>query len=642
MGSVTSTLLLRMIDGVSAVAPKVERSIRRVDTAAKRAHRSSTHLSGPNSAIARNLLGISAGLTAKDAVVDYAALERRMTRVAITADASRAAQEAALRSVQATAQETALPLDDVISGVEALVAQGKGLNEAMAFLPSVARTAQASGAAVSDVANSAGALADQLGILPEKMQGAFDVLVAGGKAGKFELKDMAQYLPSLAAQAAAVGLKGEAGLQKLVAMLQVVRNQTGTSSEAATALQNVFAKMETEETAKKFAKFGINLRKEMAKARKEGKPLLDTFIELADRALKGDLSKLPQLFTDQEVATGMRALLSQRGALADLLKMLGSVDGASLGDFNRTLEDTQASIDRLKNSWMGFTNSLGRVADTAGVDGLLTKLSSAMSDVADAANNEAAKGLIDKPTPPATSYREAEDRSMAKLNESATQKEVRWIADFLRGARDQATEWSGADESPQAEVDRLKARRERNRRINPSILHGAQDAYDEAFLEPRITALEKRLALDAAPHDAAGRKIVRTEREAKGNRVVPGAGFMPDEIWAQNAPANQFTRQASRAVPNTPGAFSAPDLTAPKIDAQDLTEAGRRTGETFRVGLQGELDAAVAAARAAGQQIQSALSVTANVKVNMPSISRGLGEQAQSRLDASMSDHGAR
>lgn len=64
------------------------------------------------------------------------------------------------------------------------------------------------------------------------MQRAFDVLVTQGKAGKFELKDMAQYLPSLAPAAAAVGLKGAEGLNQLAAVLQTVRTQTGSAGAA--------------------------------------------------------------------------------------------------------------------------------------------------------------------------------------------------------------------------------------------------------------------------------------------------------------------------------------------------------------------------------------------------------------------------
>lgn len=94
-----------------------------------------------------------------------------------------------------------------------------------------------------------------------------------------------------------------------------MRAQTGSAGEAATAVANVFQKMEFGRTAKKFKKFGVDLRAEMAKARKEGKDLFEVFLDLSEKALKGDLSKLPQLLADAEFAKGMRALLTSRSAL---------------------------------------------------------------------------------------------------------------------------------------------------------------------------------------------------------------------------------------------------------------------------------------------------------------------------------------
>ena len=296
---------------------------------------------------------------ASEAVRSYAVLERKMTRIGITAETSGAAVKAATSDVQKLAYETAMPIDNVREGLDSLVSQGMTLERAMAFLPSVVRTAQAAGAETNDIATSAGAIGTQMGITAEKMQSAFDILAAAGKAGKFELKDMARYLPSLAPLAASVGLKGEEGLRRLAATAQVVRNQTGTAEEAASSLQNIFAKMESAETTKKFGKFGVDLRKEMDKARKGGKDLLTAFVELSDKALKGDLSKIPQLFTDMEFARGMRALLSQKGAVDSLAASLRGVDGTTLRDLNTVLATTQTSIDRAGISWEKFKTSLG-------------------------------------------------------------------------------------------------------------------------------------------------------------------------------------------------------------------------------------------------------------------------------------------
>lgn len=327
------------------------------------------------SAIGRLIAPAAIAYGTTRAVKNYANLERAINRIGITADASAAETRAAMEAVQSAAQQYALPIDEAVAGLESLVASGKNLKEAMAFLPSVLATAQASGSAVADIATTADAMSSSLGISADRMTAAFDILAAAGKAGKFELRDMAAELPSLAPAFAALGYTGEAGLKKLAAAAQTVRIQTGSSAEAATALQNVFQKMEASQTVSNFAKFGVDLRKEMAKARAEGKDVLDTFIRLSQVATKGDLAKLPQLFSDMQLLQGMRALMTGAEGMERLVAALGKADGTVLQDLNRVLGDTESKIQKLKTSWDKFLTSLGGAVVDSGGGGALDWMS---------------------------------------------------------------------------------------------------------------------------------------------------------------------------------------------------------------------------------------------------------------------------
>lgn len=301
-----------------------------------------------------------AGYSAARAYSSFADLERRVSRIAINADQGASAIAPTIDNLRKVANDTKLPFEAMVTGLETLVASGRSLKESLDFLPSVALTAQASGAEIQDIALSADSLAGSMKISSKEMQKAFDILVAGGKAGKFELKDMAQYLPSLLPAFAALGYTGTEGLQKMVAMLQIVRNQTGDASSAATNLANVFQKMNSQETVGKFKKFGIDLNAELEKAKKNGKDVLDTFLDLTQKATKGDLSKLTLLFNDKQVQDGVRALMTQRDALNDLQAALGKVDGSSLRDFNQIAQDSAANIQEMSNNWDGFVSRLGQ------------------------------------------------------------------------------------------------------------------------------------------------------------------------------------------------------------------------------------------------------------------------------------------
>lgn len=334
--------------------------------------------------------GIAIAASQVAAFSKFAETERQVNRIAVTADKGFGAVRSTTRQIQQTANDYYLGIDQVRTGLDALVASGRSMEESLAFLPSVAMTAQASGAAVEDIARSSDAMAGSLGISAGQMQHAFDILVAGGKAGKFELKDMAQYLPSLLPAFSALGYKGTEGLEKMVAMLQIVRNQAGSSGEAATYLGNVFQKMETEETTKKFKKMGVDLSKALKDARKNGKDVLDVFLDLTQKATKGDLSKIPLLFGDAEMQKGVRALIMQRDALAEMNKSLKNVDGSALRDFNQIAGDSAAKIQKLKNLLDEIATNSGRRAASA-LNPLLERVNSILSN--DLAIDAAQEGM---------------------------------------------------------------------------------------------------------------------------------------------------------------------------------------------------------------------------------------------------------
>lgn len=301
----------------------------------------------------------AAALAAANANKRFAEVERSFTRIGITGDASAEATAEGLTRVRQLAYETAVPFEKLKDGMDALVSSGLSFEEALKFLPSVAKTAHASGASFDDIANSSLAVSRHLKISTRELQHAQDIMAAGGKAGQFELKDLAKELPALAPAAKAVGIEGTKGLARLVAMLQAVREGAGSSSEAATNLQNIFQKMESEETSNKFKKFGVDLRKEMDQARKSGADLFDTFIGLTQKALKGDMSKLPQLFADAQVQQGMRPLLEAYARLAGEAEKFHAAQGTVETDLARVNKNAQSSLDRLSESFDRATTAAG-------------------------------------------------------------------------------------------------------------------------------------------------------------------------------------------------------------------------------------------------------------------------------------------
>lgn len=311
--------------------------------------------------IAAGAFGAAAMAVTTKAVVNFAGFEREMNRIGITAGATASETGAAAEQVQQLAKNVAMPIEQAVRGLDTLVASGMDLKDAMAFLPSVLATAQAAGASTEDIANTAQKAASALKIEASQLQRAFDIMVAGGKAGQFELKDMAQFIPELANTFASLGYKGEEGLQKLIALMQTLREDTGSSGQAATQLRDILIKMNTQETAKRFEKFGIDLRESLEQARAKGEDVVQTFVRLSKEAINGDLTKLPLLFGDKELLLGMQSLMTSADSYKRFVDAVNGskVDGSVMQDLNRILNDTQSQIDRLGISWDRFMKSLG-------------------------------------------------------------------------------------------------------------------------------------------------------------------------------------------------------------------------------------------------------------------------------------------
>lgn len=389
MGNVTSTLTMRLIDGISPIAPRVDRSLKGLDAAARKTAmlrhlaaggaigRGGVLLAG---GIGSSLMGAAAGYvsgrTAIDAYRRYADYDREITRILITAEATGAEAVKTRAVIRDIARETALPIAAVTAGLDTLVASGRSLPDALAFLPSVSKTAQAAGADVIDIAKSADALGVSLKIPADRMEEAFDKMAKAGKLGKFELKDMAQSLPSLLPLAAMKGFHGMEGLEKVVSYLQMIRQGTGSSEEAADSFRDMLAKITSSETVNKFKKFGIDIKKELADVRKAGGNEFDAMFGaggLLEKALKKG-AQTSDLFQDIQA---MRGALAYVNALADRQKYLNEVQSAAgtvNADLARLMNDAAAASQRLGNAWDNTLKSFGNLGDAVGVTKLLEKM----------------------------------------------------------------------------------------------------------------------------------------------------------------------------------------------------------------------------------------------------------------------------
>jgi TP901 family phage tail tape measure protein len=663
MAGYTSTLTMRLIDGVSGPAKTVRGALHGVDAAAKR---TATGRGGAIPFLAgggkmfltgAGVYAVTRGVT--HAIAEYAGLERTMTRIGITAGATAAQVDAATARMRGLAQETAMPFEQTTAALATLVALGNTLEHAMALLPAILMTAQASGAASEDIAVTASKVGDAFEISADKMQNAFDIMVTGGKLGQFELRDMAKEIPSLAAAMAKIGYRGTDGLAKLVAMLQVAMKQAGSTTEAATNIDNVLQKLESEPVVTKFKKFGIDLHKEMDKARKEHKDLIDVYLDLVDRVTKGDLSKLSRLFTDLQMNKGITALMMMRDELNRMFADLHDVDGSTMRDFNTVLGDGQSSIDRFKNAWERLQSTLGRTGEAAGALKMLEDVAGGLDSLTAAMERFGSlKGALYETlnkTPETEAYSEAYEKLAGQPPPLGNLKPFMGLPHGLPWwATGKSAEERAADAIAQAKEDAYKAINEEEmgrRRRGPWAAHpGPQRPTTsvEGFWgenAPDFT-LGAPGGFSTWIPDAAVNQLNRSDLQRLPPMPSVQGGAVPDWQFRPGLPPPPAVVAPAPAAPHgtpAPG-VPMPRLRPPHV-GQDFSAAGSEAGQAFDAALMAQLADTRRKVQAAVHGLRADLSFTASPRVNavvssgtVDATSREQGKTVDAKLHAAHYD----
>lgn len=287
--------------------------------------------------------------------------ESKMTDIAQKADLSRAAAAAMgvelLKAGRAANQLPAAMQD----GVDTLAGFGLDPRQAAVMMRPIGRAATAYKAEIADLAAASYALHDNLKVPIADTQKMIDAMAAAGKAGAFEIADMAQHVPALAAAYQGLGQKGVAAGTDLAAALQIARKGAGDSATAATNLGNVLQKITSPATVKAFQKMGVDLPAALKRMYAEGKTPIEAIAELTNKTLKGDLSRMGYLFEDAQVQAGLRPLIQNMEEYRRIRAEAGNAGGTTDRDFAERMRDSAEASKQLKVNAETLAIQLGSV-----------------------------------------------------------------------------------------------------------------------------------------------------------------------------------------------------------------------------------------------------------------------------------------
>jgi TP901 family phage tail tape measure protein len=306
---------------------------------------------------------LATGLAFGQAIRSATEFESIISDIGKTSNASQKDLDAVattLKQLSAPAKTNLAPTV-LARGLQDLVAQGLNLPDAVASLETLGKVATATNSELTDVTKTGFQLQSALKIRPDELKATFDALAFAGKAGAFELKDMAQYMPTIASAATSLGITGKQGAISLAAMMQMVRKDAPGAAEASTRLTDALMKMTAPDAAKNFKKFGVDIEKVLKDAVKNGINPMDAAISELIRVTGKDPFKLSQIFGDKEAKLALMSLMKYRDEYEKLKASAGGAAAAGTvqGDFQKSLLTFQGQLNSLKAASEVAAISLG-------------------------------------------------------------------------------------------------------------------------------------------------------------------------------------------------------------------------------------------------------------------------------------------
>lgn len=304
--------------------------------------------------IGGNALAITGGVAAGGAVLAQPvarqmAYERNLSMMANTAfgDGGQAGRLAGRNKLAGSIRQAigygGGSKDDAAEAMNQLVASGAVSYEtANKWLPQLMKFSTASGASSVDLATLAIKGKQSFGLKDEDIPIALNMAIAAGKAGNFELKDMAKWLAPQMAAAGSAGMKGLDDFSKLLTLNEAAGITAGSSDEAGNNVVNLLAKLTSREAADSAARIkinghGIDLPGTLANAREKGIDPIEAFSRVVDKVVGTD--KRYQQLQAKMAATKDN---SERSAIMESMATI--LEGSGVG---KIMADRQALMGLL-------------------------------------------------------------------------------------------------------------------------------------------------------------------------------------------------------------------------------------------------------------------------------------------------------
>lgn len=289
---------------------------------------------------------------------DFAATDRRITRMGIAAEKTKAEMVEMFSGIQDTAIKFRVDDSELVGAIEKVGTVTGDIDYGNKNRGNIAPSIAASG---SD-GESIGALFSQFtkfNLTDEKetLQ-AMDTLNQLGKEGAFELKDIAERGVKAFSMYAAAGASGVKGIKDVGVALESAVDATGDTTTASTAVENLIRDLQIPKVVKTLRKNGINVFGEDGKMRALPTLMQEIAKKSGNKGAETQNARLLGAGFNQDSILLLSSVTSGKGA-ENLKRYNGVVaDGQGiLKDAAYAAQDFTSAMTSLSVTWKKFANS---------------------------------------------------------------------------------------------------------------------------------------------------------------------------------------------------------------------------------------------------------------------------------------------
>lgn len=309
-------------------------------------------------ALGNRYTGMIAGFAGGAMLREFAQTDRRITRMGLAAEKTRAEMSQMFSGMQDAAIKFRVDDSEVIGAVEKIGTVTGDIDFGFKNKDNLAASVAASGGSGESIGGLFAQFPKYQVTSEKQTLEAMDTLNKLGKEGAFELKDIAEKGVRALSMYSAAGGKGVAGIKDVGVALESAISATGDRDTAATAVENLIRDLQAPKVVKELGRNGIDVFGKDGRMRALPKLMEEIAKRSGNKGAKEQNKRLVEAGFNQDSILLLSSVTSGKGA-DDLRRYNGIVaDGSGImADAKYAAQDFTSAMSSLNVTWKKFTNN---------------------------------------------------------------------------------------------------------------------------------------------------------------------------------------------------------------------------------------------------------------------------------------------